>query len=309
MTDTIARSIESVRAFLPAEVGLRSHVLRVAALAGSAAHDRGVSPEQIERIELAGLLHHYSPDPETAAATRLLTDLGFATPSDPGPLPDAALNLLSQDLLAYVDSANLLDEQFEGLPYEDASTSAAVAELARSGMLSEPFLQALQSFRVASSEDLLAQLKLLSVDVAAGRWLPESGQEALLEHCTAVAEAASAAARQPTSADERHAYLAGMFHDVGRTAYLEPAVKASLLDWESLGFPATYAEFLVSGTDHAALGAQLLKSLEFPEGVVEAVEFHHRLELTGSQIAAMIYLAEDEAETLPSLARDHLAAS
>jgi HD-like signal output (HDOD) protein len=124
------------------------------------------------------------------------------------------------------------------------------------------------------------------------------------------AETADQAASVSVSAgglDSGEAYLAGLVHDVGRLAFEISPAAASLHQWEESGFPPVYAEFLVSGTDHAAIGAEILKMWCFPEGLVEAVKYHHRPEATASRMASVLYAAEDPAESLPSCARDHSA--
>jgi putative nucleotidyltransferase with HDIG domain len=129
----------------------------------------------------------------------------------------------------------------------------------------------------------------------------------LWTHSTDTADQAASVAAAAGGFDAGEAYLAGLVHDVGRLAYEISPAAADLRRWEEAGFPATYAEFLISGTDHAAIGGEILKMWLFPEELVEAVKHHHRPELTASRLAAVLYAAEEPDEALPSCARDHAA--
>jgi putative nucleotidyltransferase with HDIG domain len=114
-------------------------------------------------------------------------------------------------------------------------------------------------------------------------------------------------ASEAKGVDASDAFLAGLVHDVGRLAYELTPAGAAIREWQEAGFPVTYAELLVSGTDHSEIGAETLAHWRFPERLIEAVRFHHRPEITKSALAAALYAAEDTTESLPSIARDHAA--
>jgi putative nucleotidyltransferase with HDIG domain len=126
-------------------------------------------------------------------------------------------------------------------------------------------------------------------------------------HSVKTAEQAVCVAAEAGALDNGEAYLAGLVHDVGRLAFEVSPAASELRRWEEAGFPATYAEFLVSGTDHAEIGGEILKMWRFPEELLEAVKHHHRPEATASRLASVLYAAEDMEESLPSCARDHTA--
>jgi putative nucleotidyltransferase with HDIG domain len=130
----------------------------------------------------------------------------------------------------------------------------------------------------------------------------------LWEHSLQAAENAGALAGDSNS-DAGEAYLAGLVHDIGRLAFELSDAALGVRQWEESGFPTTYAEMLSTGADHTELGADVLERWSFPESIVEAVRFHHRPELVTSKLAAVLYAVEDINESLPSLARDHAAAS
>jgi putative nucleotidyltransferase with HDIG domain len=94
--------------------------------------------------------------------------------------------------------------------------------------------------------------------------------------------------------DQEIAYVAGLLHDVGRiiTERCPPKIKVEEHSLLAAGFPLMYAETLMYGTDHAALGADLLKTWQLPFELIDAVGFHHRPESTDSALAGILCLAE-----------------
>ena len=188
MTQTTAGETHSSEAFLPTEPGLRAHVRRVAALAGFAASQSGFSPEQVQAVECAGLLHHLRAEVTGApVAARLLADLGLPPQSfeSTSCIPADAAEIVrtfrgstrastpAVALLASIlDSANLFDEQIENLPYEDESTVIAVSQLLDSGMLARPFVSSLRSASAAAKQRVSEAAKCLPV-------FPKAATEAL----------------------------------------------------------------------------------------------------------------------------------
>jgi len=88
--------------------------------------------------------------------------------------------------------------------------------------------------------------------------------------------------------DQETAYVAGLLHDVGRiiTECCPPKIKVEEQSLLAAGFPLVYAETLMYGADHAALGADLLRTWQLP------LELHHRPESTDSALAGILCLAE-----------------
>src|SRR5262249_22099416 len=103
--------------------------------------------------------------------------------------------------------------------------------------------------------------------------------------------------------DQEVAYVAGLVHDIGRlaTQRCPGPVRIMENDWCASGFPLVYAETMVYGTDHAALGAELLSNWNMPAEIIEAVAFHHNPEETTSTLAGILNLAEESAlDALPA---------
>ena len=78
----------------------------------------------------------------------------------------------------------------------------------------------------------------------------------------------------------------------GRIALVRQKEAAALGRLTAAGGVATWAETLLYGVDHAELGARILESWRFPEGIVEAVRFHHLPAESMSRGAAALYAAE-----------------
>jgi putative nucleotidyltransferase with HDIG domain len=76
------------------------------------------------------------------------------------------------------------------------------------------------------------------------------------------------------------AFTAGLLHDIGKlvvTQFLDADKQSAILGYISMnGVPRVEAERAILGTDHAEVGAWLLKSWNLPEDIVEAVANHHR---------------------------------
>ncbi len=116
----------------------------------------------------------------------------------------------------------------------------------------------------------------------------------LWEHSQLVAETAGELACLARVEPET-AWVAGLLHDIGRLGFASQPADSRIAEqsWIDAGFPPVYAETLVYGIDHAALGADLLRRWDVPGGVVDAVKFHHRPECSDLRLISVLFLAED----------------
>jgi putative nucleotidyltransferase with HDIG domain len=116
----------------------------------------------------------------------------------------------------------------------------------------------------------------------------------LWEHSRQVADTAGEMARL-AGVEPEAAWLAGLLHDIGRLGLSTRSAESRIAEqsWIEAGFPLVYAETLVYGIDHAALGANLLRAWGIPGSVVEAVRFHHRPECSDVRLIQVLFLAED----------------
>jgi len=121
-----------------------------------------------------------------------------------------------------------------------------------------------------------------------------SGLQSLWKHATWAAETAQKLAGATDKVDPSEAYLAGLIHDIGRLVierFPQPRRQFEL-ELRENGFPVVYAEAITYRLDHAQLGAELLRRWQFPDSLVNAIEFHHRPEANDSVLSSLLYLTE-----------------
>jgi putative nucleotidyltransferase with HDIG domain len=100
---------------------------------------------------------------------------------------------------------------------------------------------------------------------------------ALWLHSIAVATTAEALAKFLKIVDIDDVFIPALLHDLGKLVLGEFVKKESKLI-ESIvakGESLVRAEYMVLGTDHAEIGALILRKWLFPVGIVNAVRWHH----------------------------------
>lgn len=103
----------------------------------------------------------------------------------------------------------------------------------------------------------------------------------LWRHSVAVSVAAEPVVKalKITGADE--VFTAALLHDIGKLI-LGGFVQDDLNQIEKMvakGIAFEVAEFIVLGTDHAQIGARILEKWSFPSNLINAVSWHHDLEI------------------------------
>jgi putative nucleotidyltransferase with HDIG domain len=122
-------------------------------------------------------------------------------------------------------------------------------------------------------------------------------------HALQVADIAAQLAADTGRLDPAEAYLSGLLHDVGRIALVATPAAAPA---EIEGCAPVYAENLVLGVTHAAIGARIGAEWRLPEAMIAAIAHHHTPEETDTEMAGLLYLAEELSgsdEDLPSVVR------
>jgi len=102
-------------------------------------------------------------------------------------------------------------------------------------------------------------------------------QGELWRHSVAVSVAAEAVVKALRIPQAEEVFTAALLHDVGKLI-LGGFVKDDIEQIEAMvikGIPFEVAEYIVIGTDHAEIGARILKKWEFPANLVNAVGWHH----------------------------------
>ena len=102
-------------------------------------------------------------------------------------------------------------------------------------------------------------------------------QGELWRHSVAVSVAAEAVVKALKIPQAEEVFTAALLHDVGKLV-LGGFVKDDIEQIEAMvikGIPFEVAEYIVIGTDHAEIGARILKKWDFPANLVNAVGWHH----------------------------------
>ena len=102
-------------------------------------------------------------------------------------------------------------------------------------------------------------------------------QGELWRHSLAVSVAAETVVKALKIPEAEEVFTAALLHDVGKLV-LGGFVKDELAQINALiakDMPFEVAEYIIIGTDHAEIGARILKKWDFPENLVNAVGWHH----------------------------------
>jgi putative nucleotidyltransferase with HDIG domain len=125
--------------------------------------------------------------------------------------------------------------------------------------------------------------------------LPSALAEGLWIHGLTVAAAAQEIARRKKAGNPGAAYLAGLVHDLGYMAEelcapgaLQRNAELSARDHVSL----EQAEHRAHGVDHAELTCRILQHWNAPAEIIEAIRWHHELDIAPDSLAATLYGAE-----------------
>lgn len=177
--------------------------------------------------------------------------------------PDSSIARI-EDLIKYDPglTANLLkltNSAYFGLPSRISSVRQAILLLGRK--------------RLLQLVTTMCMSGLMKKSVP-GYDLPQGG---LWRHSVAVAVAADRLVQslKITQADE--VFTAALLHDIGKMIlgdYVQEDLK-SIQEMAVKGISFEVAEYMVLGTNHADIGARILKSWSMPEELVHAVAWHH----------------------------------
>ncbi|MEM7262299.1 MAG: HDOD domain-containing protein [Planctomycetota bacterium] len=96
-------------------------------------------------------------------------------------------------------------------------------------------------------------------------------------HSVATAIAADHVARKVKVAKVEEAYMAGLFHDIGKLVLAQhlPSLYSEVRQAVTEGRHSLELEREILGRDHADLGARFLSHWDLPDSLVAAVENHH----------------------------------
>ena len=166
--------------------------------------------------------------------------------------------------------------------------------------LAEPVATVDQAVLILGHQQILHIVLTLAFGNTMIVTLPAYAAEAnaLWQHSLVTATAAEivAAEAYDLKVEAPVAFTVGLLHDIGKLAMSQGLPRELLaqirerMDQENLSRRA--AERLVTGTDHAEVGASLLKSWRLPSEIIEAVGYHHQPPLVPQpKLSAITYVA------------------
>ncbi|HBF42698.1 MAG TPA: histidine kinase [Desulfobacteraceae bacterium] len=191
-------------------------------------------------------------------------------------MPGAAVKLLN-----LMDDQDTDVSQVEGILRYDPGLTANVLRLTNSSYFGFPSkVGSIRHAVILLGLKRIAQLVITScVNAVMGKAVPgydlPSGE--LWRHSIAVSVAAEGLAKELKLPADDEIFTAALLHDVGKMV-LGAFLKQDLKEIEiaaSRGIPFEMAEQEVLGTDHAEIGAEILKNWSLPQEIVSAVRWHH----------------------------------
>ena len=208
--------------------------------------------KQTKLLNILAKVKSFPSMPEAAAKLLKLLDNPDATAAQIGQIlrydPGLTANLL-----------RLTNSAYFGLPCQVGSVNQAVVLLGWKKLI---------QLVMASCVNAVMGKPVPGYDLPAGE---------LWRHSIAVSVAAEGLAKELKVSASEEIFTAALLHDVGKLV-LGGFVKEDLEKIEteaSRGISFEVAERIVLGTDHAEIGAQILKNWSFPPALVNAVRWHH----------------------------------
>jgi len=207
-----------------------------------------------------------------------VTEIMDKVESFPG-IPGVAIKLM-----AMLDDPDSSAAQIEEVLRYDAGLTANILRLSNSayfGMMTQ--IGSVRQAVVVLGLKRIKQLVLTScigaiLDKQVAGYDLQPGE--LWRHSIAVSVAAEGLVAELEMPNGDDIFTASLLHDVGKLVMGEFVQKDMKKIWNaaSSGVPFEAAEEMILGTNHAAIGAAILKSWLFPGHIVDAVRWHHNPE-------------------------------
>lgn len=194
------------------------------------------------------------------AATTLLRLL-----EDPNTSPVQIEEVLRQDPGLTANLLKLTNSAYFGLPTQVGSVRQAVMLLG---------WKRVSQLVMTSCVSAMMDRPVPGYDLPAGE---------LWGHSIAVSVASENLVKELNIPGAQEVYTAGLLHDIGKVvlgAFVQEGLSA-IEAKASEGVPFEVAEQAVLGTDHAEVGAQILRRWSLPAPIVNAVRWHHAPDQAG----------------------------
>lgn len=209
------------------------------------------------------------------------------------PFPAAVTQLVSA-----CQDANADSRTFETIIERDPALSGKILRMANSPM----FCPVGQVKSIAHAVSLLGIRKLKSIATAiAGEAMFSSGDGSpdqrlkLWDHSIGCAVVARCVATHFTGVDADQAFLAGVFHDIGKLLFYDTIPdEYSQIAVSFSGLQLVNEEEFLFGTTHEMVGLASAKAWDLPNEIKAAIGWHHRPEQAEScpEYARIIHAAD-----------------
>jgi len=125
-------------------------------------------------------------------------------------------------------------------------------------------------------------------------WIARPEFDALWRHSVRVAKRVEYLSSITAALQPGEVLLVGLVHDIGKLLFqMMPSSRTLCTSLRQMGWPDTFVERTICGSDHAELGADLLRRWSFPPYVVDAVKNHHTPEYGIAELASLVYICEE----------------
>jgi len=184
-------------------------------------------------------------------------------------------------LLKLLEDPESSAEQIEDVLRYDAGLTANILKLTNSAYFGIPskVSSVRQAVMMLGWKRLLQLVMTMCMSTIMKK--PVDGYELprgeLWRHSIAVSVAAESVVKALKIPESEEVFTAALLHDIGKLV-LGGFVKDDLAQIKTMvskGIPFEVAEYMVIGTDHADIGARILKKWDFPQDLVNAVNWHH----------------------------------
>jgi putative nucleotidyltransferase with HDIG domain len=195
-----------------------------------------------------------------------------------------AMPTTATKLLPLLDNPDVSLSKIEEIIRYDPGLTANILKLTNSAYFGIPVKvhSVKQAMSLLGWKRLMQLVMTLCMSSLMNKPIPgyDLPQGELWRHSVAVSIAAENIVKALNIPDVDEVFTAALLHDVGKLI-LGGFVKKDMefiQDMVAKGFSFDVAEHIVLGTDHAEVGAHILKQWSFPEELVNAVSWHHNPE-------------------------------
>ena len=195
-----------------------------------------------------------------------------------------AMPTTATKLLPLLDNPDVSFSKIEEIIRYDPGLTANILKLTNSAYFGIPVKvhSVKQAMSLLGWKRLLQLVITLCMSSLMNKPIPgyDLPQGELWRHSVAVSIAAENIVKALNIPDADEVFTAALLHDVGKLI-LGGFVKKDMefiQDMVAKGFSFDVAEHIILGTDHAEVGANILKQWSFPEELVNAVSWHHNPE-------------------------------